>query len=66
MLVLEGVDICYHSCISQMQEGIIYGRTVRGGRVEDGKVSVARGRTIEICMGERASMERSSISGGEL
>ena len=66
VLALEGMHISNHSCISQMQEGVIYCYTVRGRRVEDGKVSVARGGTIEVRVGERASMKGGSISGGEL
>ena len=34
--------------------------------MEDGKVSVARSGTIEVCVGEGTSMERSPIGRGEL
>ena len=66
MLVSESVDIGNDSCISQVQEGIVNCGTVRGRGVEDGKVSIMRGGAIEVRMGEGASMERSSISRGEL
>ena len=65
MLVSEGVDVSYYSRISQVQEGVVNCGAVRGGGVEDGKVSVTRGGTIEIRMGEGAGMKRGSISGGE-
>ena len=65
VLVSEGVYIGDDSRISQMQKGVVNYSAVRGGGVEDGKVSVARGGAIEVRMGEGASMERGSISGGE-
>ena len=65
VLVSKGVNIGNDSSISQVQEGVVNYGAVRGRGVEDGKVSVARGRTIEICVRERASMERSSV-GGEI
>ena len=65
MLVSEGMDVSYYSRIPQMQEGVIYYGTIRGGGVKNGEVSVARGRAIEIRMGEGASMEGGSISGGK-
>ena len=66
MLVSKGVDISNDSSISQVQEGVVNYGAVRGRGVEDDKVSVTRGRTVEICMGKRASMERGSIGRGEL
>ena len=66
MLVSESVDIGNDSCISQVQEGIVNCGTVWGRGVEDGKVSITRGGAIEVRMGEGVSMERSSISRGEL
>ena len=66
MLVSEGVDISYYSCVSQMQEGIIYYGAIRGRGMKDAKVSVARGRAIEVRMRERTSMERGPISRGKL
>ena len=65
MLVSEGVDISYYSRIPQMQEGVIYYGAIRGRGVENGEVSVARGRAIEIRMREGASMEGGSISRGK-
>ena len=65
MLVSEGVDISNDSSISQVQEGVVNRGAIRGGGVEDGKVSVTRGRTVEVCMGKGASMERGSIGRGE-
>ena len=66
MLVSKGVDISNDSSISQVQEGVVNYGAVRGRGVEDGKVSVTRGRTVEVCMGKGASMERGSIGRGEL
>ena len=66
MLVSKGVDISNDSSVPQVQEGIVNYGAVRGRGVEDDKVSVARGRTIEVCMGKGASVERGSISRGEL
>ena len=65
MLVLKGVNISNHSCIPQMQEGVVYCGVVRGGGVENGKISVTRDGAIEVRMGEGASMERGPISRGE-
>ena len=65
VLVSEGVYIGNDSRISQMQEGIVNYSAVGSRGMEDGKVSVARGGTIEVRMGEGASMKRGSISGGE-
>ena len=66
VLVSEGMNISNHSCISQMQEGVVNCGTVRGRGVEDGKVSVTRGRAIKVCMGKGASMKRGSINRGKL
>ena len=65
MLVSKGVDISNDSCISQVQEGVVNCGAVRGRGVENDKVSVTRGRTIEVRMGEGAGMKRSPIGGGE-
>ena len=66
VLVSEGVDISNHSCISQMQEGIVYCGTVRGRRVKNGKVGVTRGGAIEVRMREGTGVEWGSIGRGEL
>ena len=66
MLVLEGMDIGYYSCIWEMQEGVIYYGTVRGRGMKDAKISVTRGGAIEDCMREGTSMKGGSISRGEL
>ena len=65
VLVSEGVYISDDSRISQVQEGVINYGAVRGRGVKDGKISVARDGAIEVCMRERASMKRGSISGGK-
>ena len=66
VLVSKGMNVSNHSCISQMQEGVIYCGAVRGSGVENGKISVTRDGAIEVRMGEGASMERGPISRGEL
>ena len=60
------MDISNHSCISQMQEGIVYCGTVRGRGVKNGKVGVTRGGAVEVCMRKVTAVEWGSISGGEL
>ena len=59
------MDISNDPCVSQMQEGIVDSGMVRGRRVENGKLSIMRGRAIEVCMGEEMSMERGTIDRGE-
>ena len=66
MLVSEGVNISYDPCISQVQQGVIYYGAVGGRGVKNAKISVARGGAIEVCMRERASVERGPIGRGEL
>ena len=66
MLVSEGVYISDDSRISQVQERIVNYSAVRGRGVENGKVSVAGGGTIEVRIGEGASMKGGSIDGGKL
>ena len=66
MLVSKGVDISNDSSISQVQEGVVNCGAVRGRGVEDDKVGVTRGGTVEVRMGKGASMERGSIGRGEL
>ena len=60
------MDISNDSCVSQVQKSVIYYGAIGGGGMEDGKVCVARGGAIEICMGKRAGMEGDSIGGSEL
>ena len=66
VLVSEGVDISYHSWISQVQKGIVYYGAVRGRGMKDTEVSIARGGAIKVCMREGTSMERGPIGRGEL
>ena len=65
MLVSESMDISNYSCISQMQEGIVYCGMVRGRGVKNGEVGVTRGGAIEVRMGEGTGVEWGSISRGE-
>ena len=66
VLLPQGVDVSSNSCISQMQKSVIYNDSVRGGGVENGKISVARGVPIEIGMREGVSMQGSAINGSIL
>ena len=66
VLVSEGVDISYYSCISQMQKGIVDYGAVGGRGMKDAKVSIVRGGAIEVHMREGTSMERGPIGRGEL
>ena len=65
VLVSKGMDVGDNSRISQVQECVVNYGAVRGGGVEDSKVSVTRSGTIEVRMGEGAGMKRGSIGGGE-
>ena len=65
-MVSKSVNVSNHSRVSQMQEGVVYCGAVRGGGVENGKISVTRDGAIEVRMGKGASMERGPISRGEL
>ena len=66
MLVSEGVDISYYSCISQVQKSVVYYGVVRGRGMKDAEVSIARDGAIEVRMREGTRMERGSIGRSEL
>ena len=57
----EGVDIGYHSFVSQLKEGIIDNESVWGRGMEGGEISVPQLVTIEV--GVR---ERSGVKGGPI
>ena len=57
----EGVDIGYHSFVSQLKEGVVDNESIWGGGVEGGEVSVPWLVTIEIGM-----REGSGVKGGPI
>ena len=58
----EGVDIGYHSLVSQLEKGIVDDKSVWGGGVEGSKISVSWLVAIEVSMRERSGMKRDSIN----
>ena len=52
MLLPQGVDVCNNSCISQVEECIIYNGAVNCRGVEEGQFCVVWSIPIEVGMGE--------------
>ena len=66
ILSSKGVNVSYHSWVSQVGKGIIDDGSVRRRGMERSKISVPRDIAIEVCMGEGPSMERGCVDGGVL
>ena len=61
ILCSEGVDIRYHSFVSQLEEGVVDDESIWSGGVEGSEISVPWLIAIEIGMGEGSSMKRGPI-----
>ena len=62
----KGVDVSYHSWVSEMEEGVVNDESVWSRGMERGKISVSWYASIEVGIGEGLCMKGGSIDGGVL